>query len=89
MSPRVARFRLKRFTSLSPPKNVSPTETLSARAAQILTLISHGHSVPDVAQRLYLSTHTVSTHVKNIYGKLAVSNRVQAVNRAREIGQIR
>ena len=93
LSPRVARYLLKRFATPSPASQpvvtLPGTEALSTREAQILTLISHGHTVPELAERLHLSVHTVNTHVKNIYGKLAVSNRVQAVNRGRETGQIR
>ena len=37
---------------------------------------------------MHLSPHTVTTHVKHIYDKLAVNNRIQAVNRARADGQI-
>ncbi len=63
-------------------------ERLTAREAEILSLIARGHSVAEVAAVAHLSAHTVTTHVKHIYGKLAVNNRVQAVNRARATGQI-
>ena len=63
-------------------------QPLSAREAEILTLIARGHTVAEVAGKLHLSPHTVGTHIKHIYDKLAVNNRVQAVNRARATGQI-
>jgi DNA-binding NarL/FixJ family response regulator len=93
LSPQIARYLLKRFAAppahTRPPAVVDTPDKLSAREAQILTLISQGQSVPEVALALYLSAHTVTTHVKHIYEKLAVNNRVQAVNRARATGQIK
>lgn len=65
-----------------------PSERLSPREAQILGLLSQGHTAPEVAQRLQLSLHTVNTHLRNTYGKLGARNRLQAVQRARASGQI-
>ena len=39
-----------------------------------------------IAERLFLSPHTIKTHTRNIYSKLAVGNRTQAVNKARALG---
>lgn len=89
LSPSVARHLLKRFAPAPAPAGVPAPERLSVREAQVLTCIAQGQPVPEVAAALNLSVHTVNTHVKNIYSKLAVSNRVQAVNRARATGQIR
>ena len=61
---------------------------LTPREAEILTLVSRGHSGLEVAARLGLSTHTVNTHLRNCHAKLSARNRLQAVNRARESGQI-
>lgn len=94
LSPQIARHLLKRFAvppAPAPARAAAAADTLerlSAREAEILTLFARGHSVAEVAQRLHLSPHTVTTHVKNIYAKLTVNNRVQAVNRARATGQI-
>ncbi len=51
---------------------------LSARELEILKLIVDGQSNPEIAAQLYVSPHTVKTHVSNILQKLGVSDRVQA-----------
>ena len=61
-------------------------EPLSKRELELLGLIALGLSNQDVAERLFLSPHTVKVHVRNIYSKLAVSSRTQAVARARILG---
>jgi DNA-binding NarL/FixJ family response regulator len=96
LSPMIARHLLKRFASLQARSRIRrpavngevATEHLTAREAEILRLIAGGKTVAEAAARLNLSPHTVTTHVKHIYGKLAVNNRVQAVNRARATGQL-
>ena len=94
LSPMIARHVLRRFAPVPPPARRAPAgkeaqiETLTAREAEILRLIAGGNSVAEAALMLHLSPHTVTTHVKHIYGKLAVNNRVQAVNRARATGQL-
>ena len=52
---------------------------LSAREAEILTLIAAGHSNPEIAGTLYLSINTVKTHIRTAYGKIDVTRRSQAV----------
>lgn len=95
LSPMIARHVLKKFSSArqdsgSPPlgSRGKPVEKLTPREAEILQMIARGHSVAETAAALQLSAHTVTTHIKHVYGKLAVRNRVQAVNRARAAGQI-
>lgn len=94
LSPMIARYVLKRFAPQRPAPASQATssqqfaESLTAREAEILQFIAQGKSVAETATAFNLSSHTVTTHVKRIYGKLAVNNRVQAVNRARETGQI-
>jgi LuxR family maltose regulon positive regulatory protein len=61
-------------------------EPLSAREREVLQLIAEGLSNQEVAARLYLSLHTVKVHARNIYAKLAVTNRTQAVARGRALG---
>jgi LuxR family maltose regulon positive regulatory protein len=61
-------------------------EPLSERELEVLQLIAKGLTNPEIASRLFLSPHTVKVHAHNIYGKLGVHNRTQAVTRARTLG---
>jgi LuxR family maltose regulon positive regulatory protein len=61
------------------------TEPLTPREREILRLITAGRSNPEIASLLYLSLNTVKWHASNLYGKLGVSNRVEAVTRARDL----
>lgn len=54
---------------------------LSERENEILELISTGLIVKEVSAKLFLSAHTVTKHLKNIYNKLHVNNRIEAINR--------
>ena len=58
-------------------------EPLSERELEVLQLIAEGLTNREVAQRLYITLNTVKGHTRNIYGKLGVSSRTQAVARAR------
>jgi LuxR family maltose regulon positive regulatory protein len=61
-------------------------EPLSNREIEVLQLIAKGLTNQVIATRLVLSVHTVKAHTRNIYGKLTVNNRTQAVERARTLG---
>ncbi|MEJ2354128.1 MAG: LuxR C-terminal-related transcriptional regulator, partial [Anaerolineales bacterium] len=61
-------------------------EPLSEREIEVLQLIAEGLTNPEIAARLYLSLNTVKVHTRNIYGKLGVNKRTQAVARARTLG---
>jgi len=63
-------------------------EPLSEREIEVLRYIADGLSNPGIARRLYLSPNTLKAHTQNIFLKLDVHNRVQAVNKARELGLI-
>jgi LuxR family maltose regulon positive regulatory protein len=60
-------------------------EPLSDREMQVLGLIDAGLSNRDIAETLVIATGTVKRHINNIYGKLGVHSRTQAVNKAREL----
>jgi len=60
-------------------------ETLSERETEVLRLVAAGLSNREIAEQLFLSLGTVKTHVHNIYGKLDVRNRAQAIARAQEL----
>lgn len=67
-----------------------PTEKLidplSEREQMVLQLISQGHSNQEIARQLVVTVNTVKTHLHNIYAKMLVHTRLQAVIKAREIG---
>ncbi len=58
---------------------------LSARESEVLTLVSMGFSNAEIAARLYITEGTVKRHLTNIYIKLEVRSRMNAVNKAREM----
>lgn len=58
---------------------------LTRREAQVLELLAAGCRYAEVALRLGISTHTVASHVKNIYRKLGVRSAVAAVTLALEM----
>lgn len=64
----------------------SLVESLTERELEILQLIAQGYSNAEIAHRLVLTIGTVKLHAHHIYGKLAVTNRTQAVAKARELG---
>ncbi|WP_283788214.1 LuxR C-terminal-related transcriptional regulator [Bermanella sp. WJH001] len=61
---------------------------ISQRELAVLKLIAEGLSNQEIAERLFISLHTVKTHARRINGKLAVKSRTQAIIKAREIGVI-
>ncbi|MBB4724249.1 response regulator transcription factor [Xanthomonas euvesicatoria] len=90
LSPHIAKHLLARLAPPAAPARPAPAmDALTARETDILTRIAQGFTVSETAEHLQISTHTASTHIKNIYSKLAVNNRVQAVNQARLRGLIR
>jgi LuxR family maltose regulon positive regulatory protein len=70
----------------APPMGIPPVEALSAREREVLALVAEGLTNPQIASRLVISVRTVKKHVENIHGKLGVTNRTQAVARARQSG---
>lgn len=62
---------------------------ISSRELEVLTQLSRGLSNEEIADRLFVSTNTVKTHLANLYVKLDVKRRTQAVEKARTLGLIR
>ena len=62
---------------------------LSDRELEVLSLIAAGQSNKEIARRLEVSPNTVKTHIANLFGKLGVQRRTEAILRARELGVIR
>jgi LuxR family maltose regulon positive regulatory protein len=61
-------------------------ESLSERELEVLRLIAEGLTNQEIANGLYLSLNMVKVHTRNMYGKLGVNNRTQAVAKVRALG---
>ena len=59
---------------------------LTEREREVLTLIAQGVSNKEIAEKLFISMKTVSNHITNIFSKLQVADRAQAIIRARDAG---
>jgi DNA-binding NarL/FixJ family response regulator len=94
ISPPIARYLLKR---LAPPAAATPVRNpidgdlphLSEREREVLTLIVKGFSYAEAAHLMGVSAHTVTTHVRNIYRKLEVHSRGEAVYEALQLGLVK
>ncbi len=67
------------------PASQPLVEPLSGRELEVLKLIAAGHSNEEIASTLIISVKTAKRHISNIYGKLGVKSRTQAVALAREL----
>ena len=87
MSPVVARKAmemLRRSEGISAAEEKSPDSVLSERELDILKELATGKSYKTIGEKLFISPFTVRKHVSNIYNKLHVDSRVQAINVAQK-----
>jgi DNA-binding NarL/FixJ family response regulator len=100
MTPIIARQLLARWRAdaqshrISNPIEVAPhhcelAEALSRRESEVLDLVARGFTYAEIAIRMSVAITTVQTHVRNIYGKLGVHSKTEAVFEARQHGLIR
>jgi two-component system response regulator DesR len=68
------------------PTSEQPAPLLSEREHEVLDLIAGGSTNREIADRLFLSPHTVKEHTSALYRKLQARNRAEAVQRAQRIG---
>jgi NarL family two-component system response regulator LiaR len=61
---------------------------LSKRELEILNLLAQGHSNQEIAAKLFVSVSTVKTHIQNLFEKLDVKRRIQAIEKARSLNLI-
>ncbi len=91
ITPDYTRRLLAAFPAAKPALTALPQtqstilEPLSEREIEVLQRIAEGLTNREIADRLYLSLNTVKVHTRNIYGKLDVHNRTEAVNKARAL----
>jgi LuxR family transcriptional regulator, maltose regulon positive regulatory protein len=94
IAPHYAGRLLTHFRDLDRPDDAGVTalqaealiEPLSEREIEVLALIAGGLTNAEIAHRLVITLSTVKGHTSNIYGKLGVSSRTQAVAKARALG---
>ena len=84
--PQIARRLMSFFAAPKPAVPSDAFPELTAREREILDLIARGRNNQEIAGRLSLSPKTVRNHISNIFTKLQVADRVQAMVRAREAG---
>jgi LuxR family maltose regulon positive regulatory protein len=85
-----ARYLAKLLATLaqeggSPGADERLSESLSERELEVLTFIAAGKSNQEIADKLFVSTSTVKTHINRLYRKLGAHSRTQAGARAREM----
>jgi DNA-binding NarL/FixJ family response regulator len=84
--PAIAKRLMSFFAGLQPSVPAQVFPELTEREREVLALIAQHRTNPEIAQRLSLSQKTVRNHVSNIFSKLQVVDRAQAIIRAREAG---
>jgi DNA-binding NarL/FixJ family response regulator len=88
ISPAIARQLLKEFQPRDPSESKKAREVLSKRELEVLNLLARGFSFIEIGDILKISRSTVATYVKNIYQKLEVNSRSEAVFEASSLGII-
>lgn len=73
-------------TSAFAPPDANLIEPLSARELEVLRFLNSPLAIPDIAREMLIAPSTLRTHVRNIYLKLDVHGRLEALQKARELG---
>ena len=84
--PAIARRLMQYFAAPRPAGTVAAFPDLTEREREILALMAEHRTNPEIAHRLSLSEKTVRNHVSNIFSKLQVADRAEAIIRARDAG---
>ena len=74
----MTKFLLEPKSLANSPEKKYADDLLTSREKEVLTLIASGHISREIADTLCISSHTVKTHIYNIYSKINVTNRLQA-----------
>jgi DNA-binding NarL/FixJ family response regulator len=74
------------MTVFNPSSAEKPVNELSEREREVLDLIASGATNREIAERLFLSPHTIKEHTSALYRKLKARNRAEAVSRAERLG---
>jgi DNA-binding NarL/FixJ family response regulator len=84
--PEIARRLMGFFSAPKPAPPLEAFPELTAREVEVLDLIARGRGNAEIARQLYVSPKTVRNHISNIFTKLQIADRAQAIVRAREVG---
>ncbi len=84
----IARVILDRFQPCAANRPSPGTHYLTTREREVLAQLAKGYSYGEIADLLSISAHTVTSHIKHIYRKLAVRSRSEAVFEAAQLGLI-
>lgn len=94
LTPSVARRVISHFVAYGHARHIPerlslPEVRLTERESDVLLRVAKGYTLPEIAQQLGLSRHTISDYLKNIYRKLNVSSRAEAALEAQRLGLFR
>lgn len=81
-SPMSAQIARKVISSFQMPALEEQIHLLSKREHELLDLLAKGYRYKEIADKLFLSIETIRTHIRNIYRKLEVQSRTEALNKA-------
>lgn len=76
------------YKPISPADSNTSAPDISDREMDVLLLMAEGLSNQEIADKLFISIHTVKTHSSNLFSKLHVKRRTQAIQKSKEIGLI-
>lgn len=94
VKPKIQQVVIEKEIFIAPPNEFIVNEielkklNLSNREYEILQLLAKGHSNADISERLFLSLSTVKSHVSNLFVKMDVKSRTQAMEKAKRLGII-
>lgn len=80
-SPMNAQIARKVVASFSKQKTSKDAEELTKREFELLELLSKGYRYKEIADQLFISQDTVRTHIRNVYLKLQVNSKIEAINK--------
>jgi DNA-binding NarL/FixJ family response regulator len=82
MNAQIARKVVASFQLAEQKKIANSVEGLTKREVELLELLSKGYRYKEIAEKLFISSDTVRTHIRNIYVKLQVNSKIEAINKA-------
>ncbi len=86
MAGRLTAFFQNVGRTTGPTHTLDPFPDLTDREREVLALIAQGDNNQEIARHLHISAKTVSNHISNIFSKLQVADRAQAIVKARQAG---